>query len=223
MSRDSGGRTATAAAWLADCHHQRPGRRLDHQPREVGQQLLREPVRPGMGVDKESRREIAVHSRQCSFSGHRAGCARPLQEARSHDAHHGYLPASGPGYTQRFQGASMENPAELEDAFARAWFKLIHRDMGPRSRYVGPLVPEETLLWQDPVPDVDHESDRRAGHRRPQDEGPRLRAVRFPAGLDCLGIGGIIPRHRQARRSKRGAHPPRSAEGLGGERPGDAE
>ena len=51
----------------------------------------------------------------------------------------------------------LENPAELEDAFARAWFKLIHRDMGPRSRYLGPLVPEEALLWQDPVPDVDHE------------------------------------------------------------------
>ncbi len=51
----------------------------------------------------------------------------------------------------------LENPAELADAFARAWFKLIHRDMGPRSRYVGPLVPEEPLLWQDPVPDVDHE------------------------------------------------------------------
>ena len=51
----------------------------------------------------------------------------------------------------------LENPAEFEDAFARAWFKLIHRDMGPRSRYVGPLVPEEALLWQDPVPGVDHE------------------------------------------------------------------
>ena len=51
----------------------------------------------------------------------------------------------------------LENPAELEDAFARAWFKLIHRDMGPRSRYVGPLVPDEALLWQDPVPEVDHE------------------------------------------------------------------
>ena len=51
----------------------------------------------------------------------------------------------------------LENPAELEDAFARAWFKLIHRDMGPRSRYVGPLVPSEPLLWQDPVPEVDHE------------------------------------------------------------------
>ncbi len=55
--------------------------------------------------------------------------------------------------TQRF----LESPADLEDAFARAWFKLLHRDMGPRSRYIGPLVPEESLLWQDPVPEVDHE------------------------------------------------------------------
>ena len=55
--------------------------------------------------------------------------------------------------SQRF----LEHPEQLEDAFARAWFKLIHRDMGPRSRYVGPLVPDEALLWQDPVPDVDHQ------------------------------------------------------------------
>jgi catalase-peroxidase len=49
-----------------------------------------------------------------------------------------------------------DNPQELADAFARAWFKLTHRDMGPRSRYLGPLVPQEELIWQDPVPAVDH-------------------------------------------------------------------
>jgi catalase-peroxidase len=55
--------------------------------------------------------------------------------------------------TRRF----LENPDEFADAFARAWFKLTHRDMGPIARYLGPEVPTETLLWQDPVPAVTHE------------------------------------------------------------------
>ena len=55
--------------------------------------------------------------------------------------------------SQRFY----ENPDQLADAFARAWFKLLHRDMGPRTRYLGPWVPDDELIWQDPVPAADHE------------------------------------------------------------------
>jgi catalase-peroxidase len=55
--------------------------------------------------------------------------------------------------TRRF----LANPGEFADAFARAWFKLTHRDMGPVVRYLGPEVPSEALIWQDPVPTVDHE------------------------------------------------------------------
>ncbi len=63
-----------------------------------------------------------------------------------------YDPIYGP-IARRFQ----QNPDQFADAFARAWFKLTHRDMGPRSRYLGPEVPDEELIWQDPMPAVDHE------------------------------------------------------------------
>ena len=58
---------------------------------------------------------------------------------------------------RRITSRWLENPEEFELAFAKAWFKLTHRDMGPRSRYLGAQVPAEELIWQDPVPAVDHD------------------------------------------------------------------
>lgn len=61
-----------------------------------------------------------------------------------------------PGF-EKISRRFLENPDAFADAFARAWFKLTHRDMGPKARYLGPEVPKEDLLWQDPIPPVDHE------------------------------------------------------------------
>ena len=60
-----------------------------------------------------------------------------------------------PGF-EKISRRFLENPDQFADAFARAWFKLTHRDMGPKSRYLGPEVPAEDLIWQDPIPKVDH-------------------------------------------------------------------
>ena len=115
-----------------------------------------------------------------------------------------------------------ENPAEFADAFARAWFKLTHRDMGPKVRYLGPEVPAEDLIWQDPVPAVDHPLIDAA-------TSPSLKAKILASGLvNCrtrlgrLGLGLDVPRLGQARRCQRRAHPACAAEGLGRQRTGKA-
>ena len=109
-----------------------------------------------MGVGQESGRGESV-----AGEGWRPKRTRWLMRTirRSHaadDDHGGPCLRVDPIYepiARRFQ----ENPDEFADAFARAWFKLTHRDMGPRSRYLGPEVPAEELIWQDPVPAIDHE------------------------------------------------------------------
>ena len=102
----------------------------------------------------------------------------------------------------------LENPQQFADAFARAWFKLTHRDMGPRARYLGPLVPKEELIWQDPVPAVNHKL---VGEK----EIAALKAKVLASGLSigqlvitAWAAASTLPRQRQARRRQRRAHSP---------------
>ena len=113
-----------------------------------------------------------------------------------------------------------ENPDQFADAFARAWFKLTHRDMGPRARYLGPEVPAEELIWQDPVPAVDHELIDAKDIASLKAKILASGLLDRRAGLDRLGLGLDLPRLRQARRGERGAHPSCAAEGLGGQSAG---
>jgi catalase-peroxidase len=88
--------------------------------------------------------------------------AKPIPDAFDHSKHHAPtmlvtdLSLRMDPIYEKISRNFLEHPDELADAFARAWFKLTHRDMGPRSRYLGPEIPAEDLIWQDPVPPVSH-------------------------------------------------------------------
>ena len=110
-----------------------------------------------------------------------------------------------------------EHPDQFADAFARAWFKLTHRDMGPIHRYLGLLVPKEILIWQDPIPAVNHPLIDEKDVAALKSKDPRVRPVGIAACFHGLGLGVDLPRFRQARRSERRAYSSEPAEGLGGQ------
>ena len=112
-----------------------------------------------------------------------------------------------------------DDPKAFEAAFARAWFKLTHRDMGPRARYLGAEVPKQVFTWQDPIPAVNHPLIGKA-------EIARLKQKILASGLTvpelvrtAWAVCGQLPRHRHARRRQRRPGPAGPAEGLGGQQP----
>ena len=137
-------------------HLQRPRGRVDQHARHVGQHLLRPALRARLGAHQESGGRLSVEAQGRRRGRYRARRARRHETPRADDVDDGPGPSLRPDlrtHLKRFH----ENPQEFADAFARAWFKLTHRDMGPRSRYFGPWVPSEQLIWQDPLPEVTHE------------------------------------------------------------------
>ncbi len=226
-ARAGGGRARGAGLRLAELLRHGHGRRRDHRRARghldddadaVEQRLLPQPVRVRVGADarappvrssgsRRTARERARRLTPADPSQRRAPAMLTTDLALRFDPI--YEPIS-----RRFY----EHPDEFADAFARAWFKLTHRDMGPVVRYLGPEVPSEVLIWQDPVPPVEHALLGAGASRRAEGADRRVRLDGLAARHDRLGVGVDVPRQRQARRRQRGAHPPRAAAQLGGQR-----
>jgi catalase-peroxidase len=171
-----------------------------------------------MGADQEPGRRQAVASQ--GRGGDDPGRLRRRQEAASHHADLGLALRFDPAY-EKISRRFHENPDQFADAFARAWFKLTHRDMGPIQRYLGPLVPKERLIWQDPIP-------RRSPPGRRGDIAA-LKARILASGLTVAQLvsaawasASTFRGSGQARRRQRRPHPPGPAEGLGGQQSGRA-
>ena len=124
-------------------------------PTKWSNNFFDQPVQLRMGTDEESRRRASVDTEKWRRQKYVPDAHDPVQASCTIDAYHGSRLAARPSLRKNFT-ALLEHPDQFADAFARAWFKLTHRDMGPIVRYLGPLVPKETLVWQDPVPAVDH-------------------------------------------------------------------
>jgi catalase-peroxidase len=172
-------------------HHRRPGSHLEPDSDEVEQPLLREPLQVRVGADQEPR-----PARSSGRPRTRRPTSRPLrrrQEARADHADLGPRPAVRPRIREDLAPVH-ENPDQFADAFARAWFKLTHRDMGPIGRYLGPLGPQGDADLAGPDPGRRPPAGRRRGHRGPEGQDPGLGPDGLGAGVDRLGLGLDLPR-----------------------------
>jgi catalase-peroxidase len=138
--------------------HQRPGSDLDEDADAWSNNFFENLFGFEWELTKSPGRRAAVGREGCARGDH-SRRVRSVEEASPDDAHHRPVAALRPGVREDLAPLP-EDPEAFADAFARAWFKLTHRDMGPKSRYLGPEVPAEDLIWQDPIPAADH-----AGHR----------------------------------------------------------
>ena len=207
---------AASAAAKATMRSQRTGRRMDSQSGAVGQWLFRHPVRLRVGTDEEPCRCLAMDSEGCRRGGHRAGCARSVETACADDAHDGPRPEGGPDLCADLEAF----PREPGSARGRVRPGVVQADPprhGPALALSRPGGSGGGAAVAGPRSGGRSSTDRRAGHRCPQGQDPRVGAVHLPTGFDRLGLGGNLPRLGQARRGERGAHPPRAAEGLGGQ------
>jgi catalase-peroxidase len=136
-------------------HHQRPGRGLDPTPTKWSNNYF-ETSSVRMGADQEPRRCTGSGSPRGRRCRHGARCPRPGEVRHAPMMLTTDLSLRMDPIYEKISSASTSNPDEFADAFARAWYKLTHRDMGPIARYLGPEVPKEELIWQDPIPPVQH-------------------------------------------------------------------
>ena len=144
-------------------HHLGAGSHLVADADPVEQPLFREPVQVRMGAGEKPGRRLAMagEGRAGRHSGRRID---PSKRHKPTMLTSDLAMRVDPIY-EKISRRYHENPDQFADAFARAWFKLTHRDMGPIQRYLGPLVPKETLIWQDPIPGFGSSGDRGSGHR----------------------------------------------------------
>ena len=201
--------------------HQRPRGRLDAHPDDVGQQLLRDPLRLRLGPDQEPGRRLAVGPDRPRGSRRRPRRARPGEAARAGHAHHRPRAAHGPDL--RADLAAL--PGEPGRVRRRLRPGLVQADPprhGPDQPLRRPGGPRRAADLAGPGPRGRPRAGRRRGRRRAQGDDPRLGPVGLAAGLDRLGLGLDVPRHRQARWRQRRTHPPGPAERLGRQRPGRA-